>query len=366
MPGRAKAGKRFGTRRRNGPSDAVEKLTTENTENTEKIGFVFSVFSVPSVVKFLKTIALVLFLAFGLALAYQSPPAKPPRAMAITIDDLPYASAGQPQFLPSAQRVTTEILRVLKAHRAPAVGFVVEAKLNAAGESEARAALLKQWVDAGAILGNHTYSHPDFNAQTVKQFQDEILRGEVITRRLMSVRKPYQLYFRHPMTHTGDTREKKEAIDKFLAARGYHIAPHTIENSDFIFNAAYVRARLNDDKALVKRLAETYLDYTTAVTNFAEQISPLVFRREIPQTLLIHANDITAGCLDEMLSRFEARGYRFIKLDEAMADAAYQTKDTHVSTHGPTWLFRWIKSLGMSVSFKGDPEPPQWVLDLYK
>ena len=129
---------------------------------------------------------------------------------------------------------------------------------------------------------------------------------------------------------------------------------------------AYVRALLNKDKTLAIRLSETYHDYTIAVTAFAERISPLVFGREIPQTLLIHANDITADTLDEMLTRFEARGYRFVTMDEVMADPAYQTKDTHVSTHGPTWLFRWMKSLGMSVSFKGDPEPPQWVMDLYK
>jgi hypothetical protein len=66
-----------------------------------------------------------------------------------------------------------------------------------------------------------------------------------------------------------------------------------------------------------------------------------------------------------MLKRFEARGYRFIALDEAAADPAYQTKDTTVSKNGPTWLWRWMKSLGKDVSFNGDPAPPQWVMDLY-
>ena len=41
--------------------------------------------------------------------------------------------------------------------------------------------------------------------------------------------RPYQLYFRHPETHTGDTNAKKQAIEEFLAARGYVIAPHTID-----------------------------------------------------------------------------------------------------------------------------------------
>ena len=36
--------------------------------------------------------------------------------------------------------------------------------------AEARTALLKQWVDAGMTLGNHTRTHPDFNRLTVEQF----------------------------------------------------------------------------------------------------------------------------------------------------------------------------------------------------
>jgi len=296
--------------------------------------------------------------------------AKPQRKMALTFDDLPYVNPARQDFLPHAQRITTEILRVLRAHRAPAVGFVNEGKLQAAGEVDKRTALLRQWVDAGMVLGNHTYSHTEFNQLTSEQFRDEISKGEVVTRRLMAsrpeARKPYQLYFRHPMTHTGETKEKKEAIEQFLAARGYRVTPHTIENSDFIFNVAYVRALINKDAALAKRLRAAYLDYTIAATEFAERVSPQIFNREVTQTLLLHTNDITADCLDEMLQRFVARGYRFVSLDKAMADPAYQTKDTLVTAHGPSWLWRWMKSLGMSVSFKEDPEPPQWVVEMYK
>lgn len=53
-------------------------------------------------------------------------------------------------------------------------------------------------------------------------------------------------------------------------------------------------------------------------------------------------------------------------LDKVMSDAAYQIKDTHVDKYGPTWLFRWMKSKGMNLSFKGDPDPPKWLMDLYK
>jgi peptidoglycan/xylan/chitin deacetylase (PgdA/CDA1 family) len=290
---------------------------------------------------------------------------QPVRTMVLTFDDLPYASGGQPDELPAAQRVTNTLVRVLAAHHAPAVAFVNEQKLEIKGEVRARTALLDQWVKAGFILGNHTYSHPDFNVVSVERFQDEIVKGDIVSRRLMASRGPYQLYFRHPQTHTGNTVEKKEAIERFLTARGYKIAPHTIENSDFVFNVGYVWSVTAKDQSMAMRLRDAYLEFTLAATEFAEQIAPQIFGRDIPQTLLIHANDITADTLDALLQRLEARGYRFVTLDAAMADPAYATHDTVVATRGPTWLWRWMKSQGQNVSFKGDPEPQPWVVDLY-
>jgi peptidoglycan/xylan/chitin deacetylase (PgdA/CDA1 family) len=309
---------------------------------------------------------LIIILLMSLSVSAQTN--KPSRRMAVTFDDLPYVAVEQ-QGLPSAQRATKEILRVLQTHRVPVVAFVNEGSLQVVGEVDARIALLQQWVDAGMILGNHTFSHPDFNKLTIQQFQDEIIKGEVVTRRLMESHQPYQLYFRHPQTHTGDTQAKKEAIEDFLAARGYKVTPHTIDNADYIFNVCYIRALRNKDEATAKRLREAYLNFTIAATEFAERFSPEIFAGEITQTLLVHANDITAECLDEMLRRLAARGYRFVTLDEAMNDPAYLTKDTLVSKHGPTWLWRWMKSKGMNfkgmkVSGKDDPEPPEWVMDL--
>jgi peptidoglycan/xylan/chitin deacetylase (PgdA/CDA1 family) len=303
----------------------------------------------------------------GILIATLSVLAQPSgRRMALTFDDLPYVDsrAQTPAGLAAARRVTETILGVLAAHAAPATGFVNEGKL-AGPDREARIALLHRWVDAGAVLGNHTYSHPDLNAVTVEAFQQEILDGEVVTRRLMKPREPYPLFFRHPQTHTGDTQAKKDAIDRFLAARGYTVAPHTVETSDYVYQRPYAAARRAGDTAAAGRLREAYLAFALDAVAFAERIAPEIVGREIPQTLLVHANDITADTLDVLLRRLEARGYRFVTLESAMEDAAYRTPDTLVSRSGPTWLWRWRESLGLTVSFRGDPEVPQWVLDLF-
>jgi len=306
-----------------------------------------------------------ILLIFVVGLATSARAQTTTRTMAVTIDDLPYVRMGDAAYLPSAQTATAKILSTLKKHKAPAVGFVNEFQLDFGNQRDARIALLREWVKSGVVLGNHTYSHPDFNQLTVAQFEEQIEKGDVVTRQLMQSRRPYQLYFRHPMTHTGDTLEKKEAIEKFLVARGYKVTPHTIENSDFIFNVPYAQAVQKGDTALAKRLRDAYLDLTIAATEFAEKISPEIFGHEIPQLLLIHSNDLNADCLDELLQRLADRGYTFVSLDKVMSDPAYETKDTYVNKYGPTWLFRWSKSKGMNLDFSGDPDPPKWVMDLY-
>lgn len=288
-------------------------------------------------------------------------PAPARRTMAVTIDDLPFVHRGE-TYLPAARRGTDAILAALKKHRVPAVGFVNEVQLDAAGPGEraARTALLQQWVDAGHVLGNHTFSHPDANGLSVEAYLAEIDKGEVVTKRLMQPRRPYTLYFRHPMTHTGDTAEKKAGIAQGLASRGYTIAPHTIENADFLFDVAYVAAANAATKA---KLAEAYLAYSHAATVFAEAKAAELFGRDdVPQTLIIHTRAINADHLDALLARLVARGYRFITLDEAMRHPAYGTPDAYVGRTGPTWLFRWSRTIAPASNFRADPEVPAWVV----
>jgi peptidoglycan-N-acetylglucosamine deacetylase len=306
-----------------------------------------------------------LVLAFaGLAaiasLAAQTPPSRPSRTMAVTIDDLPFVHRGAGDYLAAALPGTEAILAALKKHQAPAVGFVNEQKLEAptARERDARTALLARWVADGHVLGNHTYSHRGANALSVEGYLAEVDRGDAVTKRLMQPRRPYPLFFRHPMTHTGDTAEKKAGIAAGLASRGYTIAPHTIENSDYLFDLVYARA----DAGQRAKLAEAYLAHTEAATAFAEAKARELFGRDdVPQTLLLHTMAINVDHLDALLARMAARGYRFITLDDAMRDPAYATPDAFVGRQGPTWLFRWSRTLNPKSDFRADPDVPAWV-----
>jgi DUF1680 family protein/peptidoglycan/xylan/chitin deacetylase (PgdA/CDA1 family) len=285
------------------------------------------------------------------------------KTMAVTFDDLPKSSGIED--VEGARRTTASILRVLEAHKAPAIAFVNEGKLYAGAQIVAdRVALLQSWVDAGIPLANHTYRHLDINNVPLEKYQDDVVRGERTYTRLQRGIGITERWFRHPFTHTGPTPEIKARLDRFLAGRGYRVAPFTIENSDWMFSAGYAKAKNAGDEALAARVREAYLVYTDTMLDWFETLAKEDFGRDIPQILLIHANELHTDALDALLTRIAQRGYRWATLGDAMKDAAYTTPDAFVGTYGPSWLHRRRVAKKLPPRMKDEPEPPPWVIDL--
>ncbi|MFZ0747947.1 MAG: hypothetical protein WAM70_01210, partial [Pyrinomonadaceae bacterium] len=81
--------------------------------------------------RFFNTFTLLIVVVCGaLTVAAQT---KPPaaRRMAVTIDDLPWVGSSD---LANTRRQTKKLLSALRTHRAPAVGFVNEGKLQREAE----------------------------------------------------------------------------------------------------------------------------------------------------------------------------------------------------------------------------------------
>ena len=293
----------------------------------------------------------------------QAAPAAPERAVAVTFDDLPAVSVVR---LDQTQRMklTAGLLAAIRRHRVPAIGFVNEGKLaDSAGTVDpAAVALLRSWLDAGLELGNHTWSHPDLHRVPLAEFEQDLLRGEQVTRRLLAERGSAPRFFRHPFLHTGRSIAVRDSLATFLAQHGYHVAPVTIDNSDYVFAAAYDRALVRDDPLLATRVRESYLAYMDSVAAFYERQSMAILGREIPQVLLLHASRLNADAFDGLAGIYERRGYRFIPLAEALTDPAYDSRDGYTGPAGITWLHRWAITAGVSaVVFRGEPEVPDWV-----
>lgn len=103
--------------------------------------------------------------------------------VAVTFDDLP--GIRQPENLAHQKYVTKHLLEKIKASKVPAIGFFVnEYRILHYGQIDERVGLLKSWLDAGHALGNHTFSHIAINTSKFEEYNEDLIRGETVTRML--------------------------------------------------------------------------------------------------------------------------------------------------------------------------------------
>ena len=175
---------------------------------------------------------------------------------------------------------TAPILDALKKHEAPAAFFVVGTFI------EGHPDLVRRMAAEGHLVGNHTWSHPDMSRiSTEEAFSTELSRVEAAYETVTGEKMPR--YYRPPR---GIYSEDNLRMAKKL---GYRTV---------FWSLAYVDW-LQDEQPTSE-----------------EAFSKLVGRIHPGAVVLLHSTSSTnAAILDELLSRWEAMGYRFGSLEELFA-----------------------------------------------
>lgn len=276
--------------------------------------------------------------------------------VALTFDDLPTLSLSH--SLSYAQATTNGLLNALRRHRWPAIGFVNEIKLEGPDKPQ-RVALLEAWLAAGMDLGNHGYSHVSLNKTPVELYIADVARGETVTRRLLEARGRSLRWYRHPYLETGPTPEIRKTFEAWLAARGYRVAPVTMENADWMFALVYDDAVMRGDEAKAKRVKQTYLDYTAAVVPWYRKTALGLLGRRPAFVFLLHATRLNADSLDDLARILKRNHLRAVSLDQAMRDPAYAIRDDYAGPDGEEWVTRWSDSLKRTLPWESFPAPPE-------
>lgn len=303
-------------------------------------------------------------LAFLISLLIAFPASAQQRAVAVTFDDLPFQAPAEALCDPEQARAMTtafvDMLRPLDSH---ATAFVNEGKVCEAQRNTLLQELLTIWLDAGIGLGNHTFSHINIHRNTVEDYLTDVDRGALVTRPLLEARGQGLVWFRHPYLFTGETPEKKAAIAEGLATRGYRVAPVTIDNNDWQFAGAYRNAEAANDTALMTRIGEAYVAHMAEVVIHDEAYAAeLTGGREPAQVLLLHASSLNRDWYPKIHALYLSRGYRFVTLEEALADPLYARPETWVRANGISWLHRWTITEGRTP--RREPQVPSWVADV--
>lgn len=284
------------------------------------------------------------------------------KQVCLSFDDLPVVSYGS-QDTCFQKGLMNNLIVSLKRNNIPAIGFVNEQKLyDQNGLDRNQVELLKSWVSNGLELGNHTFSHPDYNSTSFKDYTSDILKGEIITNKILTGIGKKLRYFRHPFLHVGNTKAKADSLSSFLLNLGYREAPVTIDNEDYLFALAYHRANSKKDTSLMKKIGRDYISYMEKKLIYYEKQAKNLFGRNINQILLLHASFLNSDYTDSLAALFRKNNYTFISMDKALEDPVYQTQITVFGIWGISWLDKWALSEGKKGDFfREEPETPEYI-----
>jgi peptidoglycan/xylan/chitin deacetylase (PgdA/CDA1 family) len=256
--------------------------------------------------------------------------------VAITFDDLPLNGDLPPGM--TRVDVTRNTLAVLQKRHVPAAyGFVNAKKLE--GNPDAAEAL-KLWAAAEPV-GNHTYAHMDLNENPPEAFEREIEENEPALE-LLAAKYANWHWLRYPYLREGDTVEKRRAVRAYLQAHGYRVAQVTLDWEDYMWNSAYARCVGKNDAASMAWLRSSYLDTATQYLDLGREMAKLVYGHDISHVLLLHLGAFSSTILPDVLDLMEKKGFKFVTLEEAERDPAYEGDPDAGSKYGGTLLEEWM------------------------
>lgn len=275
--------------------------------------------------------------------------------MALTFDDLPALTILPDQ--PYVDYVNATILRKLRHHRLPAIGFVNEDKIDSLVRKR-QVANLERWLDAGMELGNHTYSHPSLNEVGPSAYISDIARGEPVTKALLERHHMRLRFFRAPYLETGSTLAIKNEVASWLRAHAYVMAPVTIDADDWEFAEPYDGAIARRNVADQKRIKSEYLAYTAMRISWAQASARQLFGRNIAHVMLLHCTRLNADTLDDLAKLLKRARLRAVSLASALQDPVYREPDGYVGPDGIDWLERWAQVRKIDLPEAGNEDPP--------
>ena len=274
--------------------------------------------------------AALLAMASSLALAQEFPALEGAHPVLITVDDLPIAAGRLHPDDAGRERLTRDLLAVLRKHGIQAVGFVTWRNVrDAAGER-----LLDLWLNDGHELGNHSYTHPDYPRTETGAYVADMEMARATLGAFLETRGRHLRFFRFPFLREGDTPAKLARMREWLKATGQRSVPVTIDTQDWSFEEPWVNAQRKADKVRLARLAEDYQHALRLQSLLYTAAGDALFERPTPQILLLHANAVGAAQWDALFTWMKGRGFRFAAADEVLADPALAEAPAFLGRYG--------------------------------
>ncbi len=285
---------------------------------------------VPRAVAFVRPI-LIAVLAFMLL----SSPAYAEKRIALTFDDVPRDSGA---FLTSDDRRAKLIAALKRAKVKQAAFFVNPGKLS--GGDDYR---IMDYVRAGHVIANHSYSHINLSEVSTEVYLADIDKAAA----WLKGRKGYRPWFRVPYLNEGRAdKVKRDAIRAGLKQRGLRNGYVTAESSDWHIENLTIAA-MRDGKVIDRdALRNLYVNWHAGAANFYNDLAVKTLGRSPAHIMLLHENDIAAFYIQDLVAALRKDGWTIITADQAYADSIAELMPDTPSAQGDLIeMLAWEKGL---------------------
>jgi peptidoglycan/xylan/chitin deacetylase (PgdA/CDA1 family) len=171
--------------------------------------------------------------------------------IAITIDDVPNHT--------STQHLYTELDKL----KIPICIFINEGRPLRDSSKTTVNEFLSQWAKRKYVtFGNHTFNHLRYSDVGFDSFKNDITKGEVITKSVVTLKNKKLKYFRFPYNDLGNDSISQSKIKQFISSRGYIIAPFTVESIDWMYNFLYEKFLALNDSINADKIGQAYVHKT--------------------------------------------------------------------------------------------------------
>jgi peptidoglycan/xylan/chitin deacetylase (PgdA/CDA1 family) len=251
------------------------------------------------------------------------------KRIAVTFDELPAAQT----FVPfNKAEMTSQILAALAKYQVSATGFVVGERIASDPD------LIGQWLNGGHKLGNMTMSNQDFNDVGVSGFMREVRQGYDALEEILGRFGQKKRYFRFPYLHYGPTAQAKTQVREYLESGHTVIAHVTVISEDFLYNLRLEQLGPHPDTGKISQLRVEYIVHVLEELGRQEELALQIAGHPVAQIIQLRANRLNALCIDELLGEIKGRGYKFVTLDDALADPAYTITENYAGDRGVGYL----------------------------
>jgi len=192
----------------------------------------------------------------------------------------------------------------------------------------------------------------DLHGNTVENFKRNIDQNEAALEKLMEGQN--WKWFRYPYLREGDTLEKRREARAYLKQKDYRTAQVTIDFGDYMWNAPYARCMANGDQQAVEELKSLYLEAAEDSLDAGQELSNLLFGRDMKHTMLLHIGAFTGLMLPDLFELLDDLDFKVITLAEAHSDAAYESDPDVATTRGETLLMQM--SLSKKLDYPRHPD----------